>query len=210
MDKTENLLRMTDNPEQYSDKEWQELLADEECRELYEAMHLSAGAFEMEDGKIRLADGLKEQEWQRFEKEHFSHRPWGWMQIAATIIGVLMLSGITYATIHIIRHAEDEVRSVNKETQVTDQTQPQAIQSEVVADSIPPIRIFENIPLDEIVKELALYYNKVTDIQSNQAHEVRLYYKWEKMDGLEGVVSDLNHFDHVNLAIEDDKLIVKP
>ena len=70
--------------------------------------------------------------------------------------------------------------------------------------------IFSNTPLDEMVQKLAIYYNKVADIRNDEAHDVRLYYKWVLNDNLERVVIDLNHFDRVNLAIEDDKLIVKP
>lgn len=80
----------------------------------------------------------------------------------------------------------------------------------ILTDSIPQTRIFENAPLDEMITEIAQYYNKVADIESEDAHELRLYYKWEPKDALEDVVADLNHFDHVSLAIEDDKLIVKP
>jgi hypothetical protein len=61
-----------------------------------------------------------------------------------------------------------------------------------------------------MVNELALYYNKVADVQNQQAHELRLYYKWEQKDDLASVVDDLNHFEHVSLVIEEDKLIVKP
>ena len=61
-----------------------------------------------------------------------------------------------------------------------------------------------------MIPEIAQYYNKVADIESEEAHKLRLYYKWEPTDALEDVVADLNHFDHVSLAIEDDKLIVKP
>ena len=61
-----------------------------------------------------------------------------------------------------------------------------------------------------MVSELASYYNKVADVQNAQAHDLRLYYKWELKDKIENVMDDLNHFDHVNLVLEDDKLIVKP
>ena len=67
MDKTEKLLRMMEHPELYSDEELRELLSDEECQELYDAMRLSADAFEMEDARKKLADGLKEEEWARLE-----------------------------------------------------------------------------------------------------------------------------------------------
>ena len=74
MDKTERLLRMMEHPEKYSEEEWQELLADEDCHELYEAMRLSADAFEMKDAQAKLSNGLKEEEWQKFEAKHYRCR----------------------------------------------------------------------------------------------------------------------------------------
>ena len=131
--------------------------------------------------------------------------------VAANIIGVLMLSGIAYAAIHIISNVGVNMKSQPQETQVLSQQPQRPTQSiEEITDSIPQTRIFENVPLDEVASELALYYNKVVDIQNAQAHDLRLYYKWERKDELESIVSDLNHFDHVNLVLEDDKLIVKP
>ena len=80
----------------------------------------------------------------------------------------------------------------------------------ILQDTIPQPRLFENVPLDEVVTEMASYYNKVVDIRNEQAHELRLYYKWDRKDDIRSVVGDLNHFDHVNLAVEGDRLIVKP
>lgn len=152
-----------------------------------------------------------DEEWKKFEARHFSpNRSWGWMQIAATIVGVLMLSGIAYAAIHIVSHGEEDQKSPAQETQVITQSQQAIDQPAESLDSIPQTRIFENVPLDEMVNELALYYNKVADVQNQQAHELRLYYKWEQKDELTSVVDDLNHFEHVSLVIEEDKLIVKP
>ena len=137
-----------------------------------------------------------DEEWQKFEARHFApkRKSWGWMQIAATIVGVLMLSGIAYAAISIVRsgHA-DEVETPVGQTESADS-----------------IRIFTDMPLDELVGELATFYNKVADIRDAKAHDVRLYYKWNRNNRPEDVVGDLNHFDHVNLSIEDDKLIVNP
>jgi ferric-dicitrate binding protein FerR (iron transport regulator) len=213
MDKTEKLLRMADHPEQYSDKDWQELLADAECREFYETMQLCTDAFEAEDGKARLADGLKEQEWKKIEARHFASRRhvWGWMQMAAAIVGVLMLSGIAYAAVKMFTSASIPKQAEHlAASSMGKPSSPLEKQSEAMTDSIAPRRIFENVPLDEMVNEIAAYYNKVAVIQNARAHELRLYYKWERKDGLEDVVNDLNHFDHVDLAIEGDKLILKP
>ena len=132
-------------------------------------------------------------------------------KVAASIIGILMLTGIAYAAVHIISHnAGVDERAQTQEVQNINSPKNDATAETLTADSIPQTRIFENTPLDEMVSEIAHFYNKVADIQSEEAHELRLYYKWEPKDSLESVVDDLNHFDRVTLAIEDDKLIVKP
>jgi ferric-dicitrate binding protein FerR (iron transport regulator) len=153
-----------------------------------------------------------DEEWQKFEARHFApkRKSWGWMQIAAAIVGVLMLSGIAYAAISIVHRGHaDEVEAPVEQTIAAKPSQeihetPIARQKES-ADSI---RIFTDMPLDELVGELATYYNKVADIRDAKAHDVRLYYKWNRNNRPEDVVGELNHFDHVNLSIEDDKLIV--
>ena len=38
MNKTDLLLQMMEQPQHYTAEEWQEILADEECRELYTLM----------------------------------------------------------------------------------------------------------------------------------------------------------------------------
>ena len=38
MNKTEQLLKMLERPEQYTERQWQDILADDECRELYSLM----------------------------------------------------------------------------------------------------------------------------------------------------------------------------
>ena len=206
-----------EHPDRYTDEQWQELLSDEECRELYEAMRLSISAFEAEDAKQKIANGIKEEEWQKFETKHFGSEKrkeksekFSLLKIAAMFIGVLLLSGIAYAAIHIAHRYQQTETSTPTDTTAVANSSLFTHHSSLPQDSIAQPRIFENTPLDEMVNEIAQYYNKVVDIQSEQAHELRLYYKWEPKDALESVVSDLNHFDHVNLAIEEDKLIVRP
>ena len=131
-------------------------------------------------------------------------------KLAAAVIGLLMLSGIAYAAVQMVRQNKvgGDLESPTPEVQISNSQQQQA--EAQPTDSIVQPRIFENTPLDEMVSEIALYYNKVVDIQTEQVHELRLYYKWDPKATLESVVADLNHFDRVNLAIEDDKLIVRP
>ena len=181
-EKLQRLLEMQEHPERYTEEEIRQLMTDEECRQLYEQM-------------VRATDAI------------FSEK----VTAKETTIGVLMLSGIAYAAIHIISNVGGNMKSPTQEARVSiQQPQRQNQATEEITDSIPQTRIFENVPLDEMVSELASYYNKVADVQNAQAHDLRLYYKWELKDKIENVMDDLNHFDHVNLVLEDDKLIVKP
>lgn len=196
-EKLQRLLEMQDHPECYTEEEIRQLMTDEECRQLYEQMVRATDAIFSEKVTAKETTAIAPQR--------------RWIQVAAAFIGVLMLSGIAYAAIHIISNVGVNMKSQPQETQVLSQQPQRPTQSiEEITDSIPQTRIFENVPLDEVASELALYYNKVVDIQNAQAHDLRLYYKWERKDELESIVSDLNHFDHVNLVLEDDKLIVKP
>ena len=184
-------------------------------RQMYaeeEALHNETETQERLRADEICSEMIIDEEWKKFEAKHFTaKRFWGWMQIAAAIVGVLMLSGIAYAAVKLFTSA-----SIPKEAEhlavssVGKTSSPLEKQPEEMTDSIAQRRIFENVPLDEMVNEIATYYNKITDIQNPRAHELRLYYKWERNDEVEAVVNDLNHFDHVNLAIEGDKLILKP
>lgn len=199
-DKLQQLLEMQEHPEHYTEEEIRQLMADEECRQLYEQMVRATDAVFAE--KARATPQTLPAAARTRTLLY---------KIAAVFVGLLMLSAIAYAAIHIASNIGKDLKSPTQETQITNSSQQDDIdQPAEVTDSIPPTRIFENMPLDEMVNELAIYYNKVADIQNPKAHEVRLYYKWEQKDELASVVDDLNHFEHVNLAIEEDKLIVKP
>ena len=189
---------------QTPDKRKQMFLDMQEHPEKYSEEQIEA----MMDDLDRLPD--VDTAWQKFQqtRQSSSRR---WLKTAASIIGILMLSGIAYAAVHIISHnAGVDEKTQTQEVQNLNLHKNDDAGETLTADSIPQTHIFENIPLDEMVSEIAHYYNKVADIQSDEAHELRLYYKWEPKDALESVVDDLNHFDRVSLAIEDDKLIVKP
>ena len=157
-----------------------------------------------------------DEEWQKFESKYFAanQHSWDWRKIAAAIVGILMLSGISYAAIQWWKASPNpsqggdvEMTTQSFDTSGKQTTTPLEESGETSSDTI---RIFSNTPLDEMLNEMATYYNKVVDNQSTKAHELRLYYKWNRRDGLEDVISDLNHFDKVDLAIEGDKLIVNP
>ena len=212
MNKIDRLFQMMEQPQRYTADEWQEILADDECRELYTLMSKTQSVIDAARADKDVTDEMIDAEWRRLVKSHSSLFTFHFSlyKIAAMFIGVLMLSGIAFATIHIVNQRVGGEENHENKSMIGPQTTITRPVPVISPDTIPQTRIFENVPLDEIVAEMALYYNKVVDIQNEQAHEFRLYYKWNRMDDIRSIVKDLNHFDHVNLAVEGDKLTVKP
>ena len=212
-----------EHPELYSAEQLQELLSDEECRELYETMRLSASAFEAEDAKQKIANGIKEeeiakrlppigtQEWLNFDAKHFpqKHRSWGWMQIAAMFIGVLMLSGIAYAAVQIVRHSKvgGDLKSPTQEVRISNSPQQQG--EAQPADSTAQPRLYDNVPLGEILNELSTYYHIKVVYYTEEARHPRLYYQWKPEYTIEKVVEMLNNFEWLQMELKQDTLYVK-
>ena len=46
MNKTDPLFQMMEQPQAYTDQQWQDILSDEECRELYTLMSKTQSAFD--------------------------------------------------------------------------------------------------------------------------------------------------------------------
>ena len=63
--KTEVLLRMMEQPERYTEEQWNDILSDNECRELYTLMALTRGSFDAAKADAALTDEEIEREWER-------------------------------------------------------------------------------------------------------------------------------------------------
>ena len=219
MDKTERLLRMMEHPEQYTDAQWQELLSDEECRELYETMRFSASAFEAEGAKEKIANGIKEEEWQKFiRSEEFFERSGkaerrvkseALKKVAAAFIGLLMLCGIAYAAIHIAHQYQQTETLTPNDTTAVANSSLFTHHSSLPQDSTAQPRLYDNVPLGEILDELSTYYNIKVVYYTEEARHPRLFYQWKPEYTIEKVVEMLNNFEWLQMELENDTLYVK-
>ena len=158
--------------------------------------------------------------WQQFAQHHLPLvRPMHtWRKVAAILIGILTLSGITIASVHIVRQSQHE----EQPAVVVEESQSGIIESQTLpADTIvktEPV-VFDNVPLDSIAKDIATYHHLDVDLQNErqrvgasagmQASQLRFYFVWNQEESLQEVIEKLNMFEQVNLAVEDGKLIVR-
>ena len=100
--KIQLLLDMQEHPEQFSEQALQTMLDDPEVRKLMEATTQLKQAMLSDENDVNNVDA----EWQRFAQTHLTEQKpeRSWLKIAATFIGILMMSGIAFAAIHIIRN----------------------------------------------------------------------------------------------------------
>ena len=107
-EKIQMLLDMQEHPENYSEQELKTMLKDPEVRELMEATALLKQAMIWERLQVgERSSGMNarknavnvDAEWQRFAGQHIadSKPRRGWMKVAAVFLGVLFVSGITFA-----------------------------------------------------------------------------------------------------------------
>lgn len=209
MNKTDLLLQMMEQPHRYTSDEWQEILADDECRELYTLMSKTQSAIDGARAYEEVTDDMIDAEWQRLrsEKQEVKSEKYSFLKIAAMFVGVLMLSGIAYAAIHIVSHnnapkAQDEVITNSQ----TSTSQSQLVKSDTIASPEP--KLYDNVPLGEIFEELSDYYNVKVVYQNEDAPRLRLFYQWKPEYTLEKVVEMLNNFDWIQIKIENDTLFI--
>ena len=152
--------------------------------------------------------------WQQFARQHIpsSVRPTHtWRKVAAILIGVLTLSGIAIAAVHIVQHYQRPEASQVAETTVVNAQRStlnaQLEKSDTIAKTEPVV--FDNVTLDSIAKDIATYHHVVLDVQDEEAGQLRFYFVWHQDESLQEVIEKLNMFDQVNLAAEDRKLIVR-
>ena len=171
------------------------------------------------DEDIDTSDIIDE-EWTKFEAEHFKdgrnssssilHFFHSTKKMAALFIGVLILSGITYAAIHMIS-SNPQSEQVDQ-TVAVDNTQPLTInaQQSASADStiIQPV-VFENAELGRILQEIASFYQCEVVYKKEKTKRVRLFFTWDKKQSLDQVVETFNKFERFHIAKENQKLIVE-
>ena len=234
MDKFEKILDIIDHQEKYSDEEIREILQNEECRKLYQTIvevdsallqqnlnTLASISHSPDDALSSNSSPNIDEEWEKFSQEHqlqeeATHPITSWRKLAASIAGFVLISGIAFAAIHTyIKRSQEPI-------QVIADTHPEVIKSDSVKqvsekDSLthpkpekPAIhKTFENVDFEQMLSEIASYYDLQVKFENNEDKTLRLYYEWNSHSNIENIVKELNQFENVNIELQQNELIVK-
>ncbi len=212
----DRLLEMLDNPERYSEQEIMDTVnRDDETREFYRSLTQAARARRSQRSHSLPVDVDKA--WEQFEQTHLATQKHGrlWQRVAATVLGVLMMSGIAWATFYTVRHfiATERPKQTTEKVATPPQTEAEAGSNLDVADTSTvendePV-VFDNTPLEQMLSEIAAYYGMTVEFQNEDARNLRFHFVWNKGDGLEKVLEDMSHFESVTIEQTDNRLIVQ-
>lgn len=232
MNKEEKLMMLFDiqeHPERYTDEQIENLLADEEVKDYFKELALAR----MAGRKAKPEKVDVDEAWQKFSRQHFSDEAESAsgttvrksphsrrMKIAASIVGVIFLSGVAWATaIHQgwVKgfSSPDNSSHINKveQTSASASLSADSIKEEAMAakkDSLDmkPM-VFDNAELKDVLTLLASFYQVKVEYQNEEAQHVRLFFNWDKLRSLQQNIEILNAFDRINISYENGCLKVK-
>ena len=217
------LLELQDHPEQLTDEQMKQILADDEMRQLVQQLGFAKRAFKHQELKDNPQD--VDAEWEKFAATHAEeldaleerdHNPRFALRlpshkIAASFIGALLVSGIAFAAIWSLTPSRPSTKGEGTEhSQLSDtverETTPLSSGKEAEAEAT---HVFNNVPLDSMLTVIAAAHQAKVEFENEAARGLRFHFVWKREDSLARIAEKLNTFDAVNIVVEDKKLVVR-
>lgn len=155
-------------------------------------------------------------EWEIWEKSHAddnhanasSHRRiYPWLKIAAAFLGLLMLSGISYAAYYVASLHEENQQTVAADSLQRDSSAHQKATVAQTWQKIEPSQnapiVFEDVELATILNYIAEKTHVKVEYRNAAAAHIRFYLQWESKDTLGDIIEKINHFQKVHIEFDE-------
>ena len=222
------LLDLLEHPEKYSETQKDELLGDEEVNELYQQLVETRQSLDFGKSKEEMKMPSIDAEWEKLKdetKQNAETQPtakqlplWSPMRKVAAVAAVLVVSGITFAAIHLVTRSHQASDNDNTELvashkdSIQQVSAPQKSNIEEKADSASLAQlplVYENAELQNILTPIAAHFHLQVTYQNESARHIRLFLQLEKNMSLDDIIELMNHFEKVNIRHEGQTLIVE-
>ena len=211
----ERLLELQEHPEQVTDEQLQQTLDDPQMRELVEQMAFAKRTFK--DEELQAVEPDVEGEWEKFAAKNFdegneTQHVYPFKKMAASFIGVLLVSGMAFAAIHIVRMVNSHKAETVQTEQPASYKPSTALPADTVktdtATTVQPV-VFDNVPLENMLTEIAAYYHAEVSFLNDDARQLRFHFVWKHEDGLRHAIDKLNRFESLSVRLDENKIIVE-
>ena len=227
------LLDLLEHPEKYSETQKDELLGNEEVNELYQQLVETRQSLDFAKSKEEMKMPSIDAEWEKLkekqQKEEMSQNAetqqtakqlplWSPMRKVAAVAAVLVVSGITFAAIHLVTRSHQASDNDNTELVASQKDSiqqvaaPQKSNIEEKTDSASLAQlplVYENAELQNILTPIAGHFHLQVTYQNESARHIRLFLQLEKNMSLDDIIELMNHFEKVNIRHEGQTLIVE-
>lgn len=179
---------MQEHPEKYTDEELEAMM--DELDRVPDVEQAWQEVMGREKGKVKS------------EKWAIARARQRWVgKVAAIFIGILFLSGIAYAAIHIGRQW-----TIAHSQQSTVTPQPSTLNSHLSPANSPVY--FDNVPLDSVLTVVSAHYRKAVLFRDEAPRHMKLMMTWQPDAPLADFLDRLNAFDGLSLRMENDTIFV--
>ncbi len=215
-EKIHQLLEMLDNPDAYTEQEIRDIINhDKDTREVYRLMvEAKRSSRHRQDNKSVDVNAA----WKRFvENEEFATaQPTTqsysvFRKIAASFIGMLLISGIAFAAIQIVNNiVGGDIKSPTHETRISNPRQ-EIVSADTLANdtvTVQPV-IYDNIPLEKMLPEIAAYYDTEVIFANDEVRQLRFRFVWNPQQSIEQVIRDLNQFERLTVTLKDNQITIQ-
>ena len=198
-----------------TDEQLQQALDDPQMRELVEQMAFAKRAFK--DEELQAVEPDMEGEWEKFAAKNFdegneTQHVYPFKKMAASFIGVLLVSGMAFAAIHIVRMVSSQKAETVQVKHPTSYKPSTALPADTVktetATTVQPV-VFDNVPLEKMLTEIAAYYHAEVSFLNDDARQLRFHFVWKREDGLGHAIEKLNRFESLTVRLDENKIIVE-
>ena len=228
------LLDLLEHPEKYSETQKDELLGDEEVNELYQQLVETRQSLDFAKSKEGMKMPSIDAEWEKLKEEMKqkevriqnaetqqtakSFPLWSPMRKVAAVAAVLVVSGITFAAIHLVTRSHQPSDKNNTELvasrkdSIQQVSAPQKSNIEEKTDSASLAQlplVYENAELQNILTPIAGHFHLQVTYHNESARHIRLFLQLEKNMSLDDIIELMNHFEKVNIRHEGQTLIVE-
>ena len=194
------LFDMQEHPNKYTDEQMEHLLADEEVKEFLRDLAMARMAGKKATPKKVDVDKA----WKEFANGSYRNR----MKIAASIVGIIFLSGVALAAVQngwlnfstsdkVVDNKVMTEQIVPSNTLANDSIKAMTVEPTDSLDMKPVV--FDNAELGTILMQMADFYQVKVEYMNANTQHVRLFFNWNKTKTLEQNMELLNAFDRIQI-----------
>lgn len=216
MDKIDRLLDVMEHPDSYPPTEIEAMLSDGEVKEVFDVLDKTMSGIQ----PITTPD--IDSEWKRFEEKHRDfwklRKNWHPRLFSRNAVATIAIAIASFTAVAALVGVGIH-KAGNNRAEVAPEVSREAEEAEIAsyADTLKTVEVVENItpktvvfedePLENILTDIAAYYDCNVVFNQESSKSLRLYFRWNQALTLEKVVERLNNFSRIQLTVKDKTII---